>query len=133
MTKTALGVVVALVVAGGAWYWFSGQKGDAASAPAGGTFGTYAYSCDNGVMFDMTLSSNVSSVALKAKGAAPFTQVVLEQKSGTTYATEEGEVSLVGDGETVTLTVGAATMTCNPVPSQTEAPFNWGGAGEGTQ
>ena len=118
------------MVAGGAWYWYMGSE---QSTMASDTFGTYAYSCDNGVKFDMTLSSTVSSVTLKAQGSAPFTEVVLDQKSHSTYATEEGEVSLVGDGEKIQLTVGAATMTCNPVPSADSAPFNWGGAGEGVQ
>ena len=130
MTKTIIGVVAAVVVAGGGWYWYmGGEKQDIAAD----TFGTYAYSCDNGVKFEMTLSSTVSSVALKAQGDAPFSEVVLEQKSGSTYATEDGEVSLAGDGEKVQLTVGAATMTCNPVPNADSAPFNWGGAGEGVE
>lgn len=130
MTKTAIGIVVAIIVAGGAWYWYMGsQKQDMAAD----TFGMYAYSCDNGVKFDMTLSNTVSSVTLKAQGNAPFSEVVLEQKSGSTYGTEEGEVTLVGNGEEIKLTVGAANMTCNPVPNGDMAPFNWGGAGEGTQ
>lgn len=78
----------------------------------------------------MALSSNVSSVVLKAQGNAP---VVLDQKFGSIYATEDGEVSLVGDGEEIQLTIGAANMTCNPVPNGDMARFNWGGAGEGTQ
>jgi hypothetical protein len=130
MTKTAIGVVAALIVAGGGWYWYMvAQTHEAAD----GTFGTYAYTCDNGIRFEMTLSSDNPSVVLKAQGAAPFSEVTLEQKSASTYATSEGEVALVGDGEKITLTVGAATMVCNPVPSQDMAPFNWGDAGEGSQ
>ncbi|MDB5225697.1 MAG: hypothetical protein JWL87_649 [Candidatus Adlerbacteria bacterium] len=129
MTKTLIAVVAALAVAGAGWYWYMG--GEKPDVVADDTFGTYAYSCDNGVRFEMTLFSNVSSVALKAQGSAPFSEVVLEQKSSSTYATQEGEVVLVGDGEEIKLTVGAANMTCNPVPSDDMAPFNWGGAGEG--
>ena len=130
MTKTIIGVAAAVVVAGGGWYWYmGGEKQDIAAD----TFGTYAYSCDNGVKFEMTLSSTVSSVAIKAQGSAPFSEVVLQQVSGSTYATEDGEVSLVGDGEEIQLTVGAANMTCSPVSNTDSAPFNWGGAGEGVE
>jgi len=130
MTKTVIAVVVAVIVAGAGWYWYMGGGN---KDTATDTFGTYAYSCDNGVVFDMTLYSNISSVSLKAQGNAPFTEVVLNQKSASTYATEDGEVSLVGSGEEITLTVGAANMKCNPIPNGDMAPFNWGGAGEGTQ
>jgi hypothetical protein len=37
----------------------------------------------------------------------------------------------VGAGEGVALTVGNATLKCNPEPNQELAPFNWGDAGEG--
>jgi hypothetical protein len=128
MTKTAIAVVAALLVAGAGWYWYMGKD---MQETADGAFGTYSYTCDNGTAFDMVLSSNASSVTLKAQGAAPFSEVVLEQKSGPTYATPEGEVVLVGEGEEIRLTVGAANMVCNPTPSDTMAPFNWGGEGEG--
>ena len=133
MTKTILAVVVALVVAGGAWFWYTGGLNKNRENPVtSDLLGTYAYLCDNGVRFDMTLRYSVSSVVLKAQGAAPFTEVVLEQKSGGTYSTEEGEVTLVGEGETINLTVGAANMTCNPVLSGDMAPFSWGNEREGS-
>lgn len=76
--------------------------------------------------------TDISSLALKAQGNAPFTEVVLDHKTGAVYGTEEGEVILIGEGETIELTVGAATMTCNPVPNDEMAPFNWGNEREGS-
>ncbi len=131
MSKTAIGVVAAVVVAGGAWYWYMG--GAVPEMSNDDVFGTYAYSCSNGVQFEMTLYSGLPSVALKAQGSAPFTEVTLDRVSGGAYATPDGEVALVGDGETINLTVGAVNMTCNPIPDGDNAPFNWGGAGEGTE
>lgn len=113
---------------GAGWYWYAGNEQE---NMVDDTFGTYVYSCDSGVSFEMTLFSSSPSVALKAQGSAPFTEVVLEQQSGPTYATEDGEVVLVGSGEKIQLTVGATTMMCDPVPNGDMAPFHWGGGGEG--
>ena len=133
MPKTVIGVVAAVVVAGGAWYWYMGGAETDMSANSNDTFGTYSYSCSNGVKFDMTLYSNTPSVLLKAQGNAPFSEVTLNRTTGTTYATADGEVALMGDGETINLTVGANNMTCTPIPDGENAPFNWGGADEGNQ
>ncbi len=128
--NATIGWVVAVVVALGAAYyiWFMPQT---ASAPVttttqGQTLGDYNYTCENGVKFTMTPAADVSSITLKAIGSAPFTTVTIPKVADGQYATSDGEVSFVGKGEGVTVTVGATTMTCNPVADSQNAPFNWG-------
>lgn len=125
--STIVGVVVAVVVVGGAWYWFMGRPAEVQD-----NLGTYPYTCDNGAAFTMTPASDVSSIALTPGAGATFGAVTLAQASSTAGARYEGGgVVFVGAGEGVTLSVAGATFNCSPVPNPDSAPFNWGDAGEG--
>ena len=133
MQKTILGVVAALVVVGGGWYFYM-QKGEPLPA-LGADAGSYRYSCDNGSQFTMAPSDDVSSIKLSAGSQGMFAGEATLSKVGE-GARYEGNVSgspvvFVGAGEEVRLTVGSVTAVCNPVPSQELAPWNWGDAAEG--
>src|SRR3989344_119234 len=130
-TGTIVGVAVAVVVAGGGYLDAPGGAVGWGSV-AQDTFGSYAYACDNGAQFTMTPAADMSSLSLKPGKGASFGAVTLvsaASSAGERY--EGGGVVFVGVGEEVMLTVGGATLKCNPLPSQEMAPFNWGDAGEG--
>jgi len=128
MQKTILGVVAAVVVAGGGWYFYMNGQGELQQ-----DLGSYAYSCDNGSQFTMAPSADMSSVKLSAGSQGMFSgDVTLSNIAGAEGARYEGgNITFVGAGEEVQLTVGSEKAVCNPVQSQELAPWNWGDAGEG--
>lgn len=136
-TRDIVGIVGVIVLIGGVAYWVAGGEphSQTTGAPveqqqATDTMGSYSYSCDNGTQFTLTPSADASSVIIAAQGPAPFSTVTLGQVGQGQYASQDGEVSLGAQGEEVDVTVGAATMRCNPVPAGADqAPFNWGDTG----
>lgn len=129
MNHTIVGIVAAVIVAGGGWYFYTHK---AVVAPTYSDTGVYAYACDNGSQFSMTPTEDMSSIKLTPGVGASFVETTLMQKDSSAGARYEGGVLVfVGAGEGVALTVGQTTLNCNPQPSQEMAPFNWGDAGEG--
>ena len=135
-TKAILSVVAVIVLVGAGWWAYTQYKPVPAMEMAQSSdMGTYGYQCDNGVQFSMTLTQTDDGLlaTIAPSTAAPFSTTTLKEVGQSTFATAEGEVTFVGAGEEVTLTVGAATMHCNPVPSSDMAPFNWGDATQAAQ
>ncbi|MBP9757538.1 MAG: hypothetical protein KBD06_02970 [Candidatus Pacebacteria bacterium] len=93
------------------------------------TNGSYAYTCADGVEFRMSPSSDMSSIRIIPGPNASFREAELIQKDTQTYGT--GAFTFTGAGEHVRLITGGTTYECDPVPSQTDAPFNWGDPAEG--
>jgi len=92
------------------------------------SFGTYTYECDERVTFIMRPASDMSSIQVAATGGGAYppasTLVKKEAASGVRY--EGNGVVFTARGETVTLGEGDSAINCSPVPSQDEAPFNFG-------
>ncbi|MDE2071620.1 MAG: hypothetical protein KGI70_02740 [Patescibacteria group bacterium] len=139
MTKTGwISVaVLAVLVGGGAWYYTS-HKSELREYNQAQNMGTYPYTCANGAQFTMTPNADVAQITLSAGSQGMWTgDATLKAASSTAGARFEGtsatgqKIVFVGAGEDVTLSVGSTTTTCNPVPDQNNAPFNWGDAGEG--
>ena len=132
MKKTyTLGAVALVLVIVGIWYVTHPDGSSESGAPqvqtAPTTMGTYAYTCDEHVEFVMTPTLDTNSIMIVAtKGAyPPTTRLMLKHvASGARY--EGGGIVLSGKGETVTLGEGDSAINCSPVPSQTDAPFNFG-------
>lgn len=135
MNNTVLGVVAAVIVVGGGWYFYMQKQPGAPIAPAElyeESMGAYPYICDNGARFTMEPSADMATLTLTPGAGATFAKTVLAQANSTAGARYEGgNMVFVGAGEGVLLTIGTATVNCNPEPSQEMAPFNWGDAGEG--
>ncbi|MBP9757398.1 MAG: hypothetical protein KBD06_02250 [Candidatus Pacebacteria bacterium] len=93
------------------------------------TTGGYAYVCADGVEFRISPASDMSSIRIIPGSNAPFQEADVIQKDTQTYGT--GDFTLTGAGEHVRLITGGVTYECDPVPSQTDAPFNWGDPSEG--
>ncbi len=91
--------------------------------------GMYSYTCSNGAELSMTPSEGMSSVHVVPGAGASFPETSLAQKDVQTYGT--GDMTLVGSGEHIRVISAGTTYECDPVPSQTDAPFNWGDPSEG--
>lgn len=91
--------------------------------------GTYAYTCSRGASLSMTPSADMRSIVLKPGANAAFREATIVQKDANTFGT--GDVTLYGVGEHIRVYAEGTTYECDPVPSQTEAPFNWGDPAEG--
>ena len=133
--KTAIAVVVIVILAAAAWFWQAdrqalAQQGAADQQAAANDLGTYPYTCDNGSEFTLSPLESGQAVQISADAQGMFTgTATLDQVKGTSYAgaAPDGQrVAILGDGETVHLTVGSAQATCNPKPNPDEAPWNWG-------
>src|SRR3989344_8920106 len=93
MQKTILGVVAAVVVAGGGWYFYMNGQGELQQ-----DLGSYAYSCDNGSQFTMAPSADMSSVKLSAGSQGMFSgDVTLSNIAGAEGARYEGGGSIKQD------------------------------------
>lgn len=88
----------------------------------------YGYRCADGTEFTMKTSEDLSTITLHpATSAERIPQTTLNKvKSDVGARYEGGGVVFAGKGETVQLIGASFSTTCKPVPSQTEAPFNWG-------
>lgn len=88
----------------------------------------YGYRCADGTEFTMTTAPDLSTITLHPSTSAeriPQTTLnKVKSDSGARY--EGGGVVFAGKGETVQLIGASFSTTCNPLPSQTDAPFNWG-------
>jgi membrane-bound inhibitor of C-type lysozyme len=127
MNKALLGIVVLIITGISVWYVY--LEGTAPTdSRAVGSLGTYAYECDEHVVFTMTPASDMSSIAIAptADGVYPpaLTLMRVESTSGARF--EAGDFSFYGQGESVVLTEGDQSLNCSPVVSAEEAPFNWG-------
>ncbi len=92
------------------------------------TLGTYAYNCQNGSSFSMHPASNMMSVQIMPGTNADFqrdnTLMKVPTPNGAMY--QGNGITFKALGETVTLQTTSTTTDCSPVPSQDEAPFNFG-------
>ena len=132
MNKTySLGALALVVVIGGMWYVAHPDGRSESGAPevqaAPPTLGTYAYTCDEHVEFVMTPAPDTNSIMIVAtKGAYPPATRLMQKHIASGARYEGGGIVLSGKGETVTLGEGDSAINCSPVPSQTDAPFNFG-------
>ncbi len=131
-TKAIWAIVVLIIIVGGSAYFYKTHGYLGANEHYANThdLGMYPYVCSNGSTFTFSPLEGMHTVQLSADAQGMFTgTATLTQVSDATYkgtAPDGQSVSLVGDGETITLTVGGTTATCNPKPSQDSAPWNWG-------
>lgn len=135
--KTSLIALLALVVVGGGYYWYSNKsptntESEYEQYAEMQDLGMYPYRCDNDREFILSPLEGMTVVQVSGNadgvvnGTANLTLV-----SGTEYAgkTPSGQdMSLRGDGETVYLTIAGDNVTCQPKPSNEGAPWNWGDA-----
>ncbi len=124
-TKAIWAIVVLIIIVGGGAYFYKTQT------PAHmQDLGMYPYTCDNGSTFNLSPLEGLKTVQVSADTQGMFTgTATLALMSGTSYkgtAPDGQQVMLVGNGETIHLTVGSTQATCNPKPSQDSAPWNWG-------
>lgn len=126
-TKILSVLFIALIAALGAWFYFNPPQ----QTGMGADMGEYAYQCENGSQFSMSPSESMAEVMLFAGSQGMFTGAVTVHKMGDGNHYEAGNIVFSGAGEEVYLEVGSESTTCNPVPSQDMAPWNWGDAAEG--
>src|SRR2546430_354816 len=101
-------ILILIIIAGALWFVVGPGKG-AVSGTNGETFGTYAYTCNNGAQFTLTPSADLSTVIAEAGSQGPFTgKVTLVQTGSSQYA--GGNLKFTGAGEEVTFTSGSETM-----------------------
>lgn len=131
MKSTIVSILVVIVAATGAWYVYSKGPGAAQYANTQ-DLGMYPYVCDNGSTFTLSPLEGLKTVQVSADSQGMFTgTATLALVSGTTYsgtAPDKQTVMLMGDGETVHLTVGSGQATCSPKANPDSAPWNWGDA-----
>ena len=122
------GIVVLIIIAGGAWYLGTQKEEAAPTAQTNQNFGTYNYECDEHVIFSATIASDMSSIAVKATGSGTYPpESMLMKKTATSGVRYEGSgVVLTAKGETITLGEGDSAINCSPVSNPNEAPFNFG-------
>ncbi|MBI5456944.1 hypothetical protein HY969_04385 [Candidatus Kaiserbacteria bacterium] len=143
MKNLIAGVILLVIIVGGGYWYIQNQTAPAdtnmqadESAMQQDT-DSYPYTCDNGSEFTMAPSDNLSTIQISAGSQGAFTgTATLASVASNAGARFEGShmgqnITFVGAGEEVQLTVGNALMICNPKPSQDMAPWNWGDAGEG--
>ena len=123
-----VGIVVLVIIAGGAWYLGTQKTEQTSMAQTNQNFGTYNYECDEHVMFSATMASDMSSVAIKATGTGTYPPAsTLSKKTASSGVRYEGNgVVFTAKGETVTLGEGDSAINCSPVSTPGEAPFNFG-------
>jgi hypothetical protein len=127
--KSTIIIIAIIVIAAAGWYVYAGRQSASQQAPAA-DLGTYPYTCDNGSEFALSPLEGMQAVQVSADAQGMFTgTATLSQVEGTHYAgaAPDGQsVAVVGDGETVHLTVGSGQTDCHPQPNPDEAPWNWG-------
>ena len=126
-------MLLALILIG-VWYWVGGTKTAAPVNPGAASVAivsdgaVYPYECDEHVLFDMKMSTDANTISIAASngGAYPASVTLsrIASDSGAKY--EGGGYTFFGKGESVTLTEAGQSLSCSPVPSQSEAPFNFG-------
>ena len=129
MNKNLIYVVIAVVIlAAGAWYFAQSSQPAVTGPAADNTFGTYNYECDERVTFMMRPASDMSviQVAATGNGAYPPVSTLVKKEAASGVRYEGNGVVFTARGETVTLGEGDSAINCSPVPSQDEAPFNFG-------
>lgn len=94
------------------------------------TFGEYAYTCDGGVEFMLTLSPELSAVTLQPVAGAnyPRESVLTDSPTDSGRRFRSGEYELHARGETIALydTASQRSYRCEPQPKPNEAPLNFG-------
>jgi len=134
MTKGIVGLVIIAALGIGIWYVYAGRQAAdqyvANQYASADDLGTYPYVCDNGSTFILSPLEGMAQVQVSADAQGMFTgTATLAQTAGTNYAgaAPDGQaVALLGDGETVHLTVGSEKAICSPKPDPDNAPWNWG-------
>jgi len=123
--------ITAVIIIGGFWF-ISNSSAPEETVSEEMEQATYTYSCDSGAGFTMSHSGDLSTIVIVPSDGSPFGQTTLTSVASGAGARFEGDgVVFIGAGEEVQLTAGGVTHVCNPLPSQDEAPFNFGDAGEG--
>lgn len=121
--------IIALLLAGGAWYMYSNKGGFSGMTEAEYSMGSYEYMCADGTAFTMEPSSDGTLVRISGLAIPQTTLSFTDGTAGQRF--EGGDMVFVGAGEEVQLTRNGSTISCNPKPSTENAPWNWGDAGEG--
>lgn len=87
----------------------------------------YSYECDEHVNLTMSLSPDMKSMRLEGVNGTYPPATTLYQSEAVTGVQYEGNGMLVtGRGETLSIIEDELIINCSPVPSQDEAPFNFG-------
>ncbi len=131
MNKSAIGADIIILIGGAVWYYTSGAKQESMElSDSSYNMGSYAYQCADGSQFSMSPSDDMSEIRVEPGTGASFeTATLAKMGEGNVFETvfvEGTNITLSGDGETVTLLVGEKETTCTPVPSSESAPFNFG-------
>lgn len=129
MRTRYIALAVGVIVLAGAAVWYTrDDSGTPEDMPL--TYGEYAYTCDSGVEFMLTLSPDFNSVTIQpVVGAAyPTESRLFESPTDTGRRYRSGEYEMHGQGERVTLydTATQKTYSCEPQPKPDEAPLNFG-------
>ncbi|MES2225201.1 MAG: hypothetical protein V4480_00130 [Patescibacteria group bacterium] len=89
--------------------------------------GTYAYECDEHVIFLMTPAADMSTLKIAPlTGAYPPSSTLIRKTSSSGVRYEGKGVIFTAHGETVTLGEGDSAINCSPVGNPDSAPFNFG-------
>ncbi len=140
LKNTSIAIVAILLIGGAAYMAYRGSIDSylasnaktfatttTSSAPA--DLGTYQYECDEHVTFEMTPSSDLSAIHVKATGSGSYPpESTLTKDANIANRWEGNGVVFVGNGETVTLGEGDSAIGCSPVADPNNAPFNFGDA-----
>ncbi len=128
MRYVLTGIVIIALILSGYFFWQAHTAPTTVKGKSAFTFGDYAYRCSDGTEFTMSPASDMTSILITpVSNVERISQTILSKVEGTTTAAYEGDgLSFVAHGETVQLSMSTFTTTCNPVVSQTEAPFNFG-------
>lgn len=130
-SKAIIGAITIILIGGAAWYFYDKYTTQDAAQNAdlsGQTYtrGSYAYECDEHVTFTMMPSDSMASIKVIPAAGASYPPETTVWKAGEGNYFESESLVFRASGETVTLGEGDAAINCSPVPSQTEAPFNFG-------
>lgn len=121
-------LIVLVVIIGGLAAWYTLGGGSSSEE-----MGEYSYTCEDGSSFTMTPASDLSWVAITPGDGATFSAQTLSYESNVEGMKYFGsQMALVGVGEGIELRIADKTTKCSPLPSDTNAPWNWGDVGEGT-
>jgi hypothetical protein len=126
MSKNTIFVALfALAVAGGMYYYVWGGL-----EPLPYPEGRYPYNCNPALQISLAPTADFSSILVEPFAGADFPPVASfasdDSYTGPGAKYMSGEMTLVGQGEKVTLTSGTTAYECYPMPSVDEAPINFG-------
>lgn len=97
------------------------------TSPTVADIGAYPYHCSDGEAFTLYQNEDLSLLRIAPSAGAPLLpDATLRRASLATSSYEGGGLTLVGNGETLTLSLKSLTLTCTPLPDGDSAPLNFG-------